>query len=124
MRLAVLNGPELVCAVSAGKLSLVARGGGVPATAIRRHGWARNEAGQGYYSELGASAVPAGSIRFKGIALTADGAIYTTNTAPGATAVLVDGMAIRADGALHVNTAAAAGVVKKGSSRNAGRVFI
>lgn len=123
MTRAMLNGPQFLCAVAAGRMTLVARGAGVPAGSIVRYGWARNAAGAGYNEELGASAVPAGSRRTRGIAFTADGAMYTTNTAPAATAVSVDGFSIRADGALHINTGAVSGITKDGANRNAGRVF-
>lgn len=105
-------------------MTVVARGAGVPAASILRYGWARNASYAGYTEELGASAVPAGSRRFRGIAFSADGAMYTTNTAPSATtAITADGLAIRADGALHVNTGAVTGVSKNGCNRDAGRVF-
>jgi hypothetical protein len=98
----MLNGPELRCATSNGALLLIARPDtGIPASAIRRHGWARDGSNCGYF-ETGA--VAAGARRIKGLALTPDGALYVTNSAPGATSRYVDGFAISADGALHVTT--------------------
>lgn len=119
----MLNGPELFCRSANGRVVLVARGAGVPAAAIRRHGWAVDGTGAGYSVEQGATPVPAGALRYRGMAFTADGALYTTNTAPAATAIRVDGFAIRADGAVHVNTGAASGQGKKGANRDNGRVF-
>lgn len=120
----MLNGPELFCRSANGRVALVARGGGVPAAAIRRHGWAVDGTGAGYSVEQGATPVPAGAVRYRGLAFTADGAIYTTNTAPAATATFIDGFAIRADGALHINTGAVSGNNgKKGANRDNGRVF-
>jgi hypothetical protein len=102
---------------------LVARGAGVPASAIRRYGWALDATGSGYCQEVGAGAVPASARRVRGIAFTDDGAMYTTNTAPAATALRVDGFAVRADGALHINTGAVAGLAKAGANRDNRRVF-
>lgn len=118
----MLNGPGLRCSTSAGRMVLQA--GAAPAGARKRHGWARTEAGAGYYTELGASAVPATALRFRGIAFTPDGSMYTTNTAPAASAILRDGFAIRLDGALHVNTGALTGKGKGGVNRDNGRVFV
>ena len=119
----MLNGPGLRCASSAGRMTLVARGAGVPAAAIRRHGWAVNGSGAGYNEEVGAGAVGAGALFYRGIAFTTDGAIYTTNTAPAATAIKVDGLAIRLDGALHINTGAVSGSQGSGGAvRLDGRV--
>lgn len=116
----MINGPQLLCAAAAGRMTLVARGAGVPAGSIIGYGWARNASGAGYFEELGASAVPAGVRKFRGIAFTADGAMYTTNTAPNlTTAILADGVAIRADGALHINTGAVSGSIgKEGCNRD------
>jgi hypothetical protein len=93
---------------------VTAKGAGVPASAIRRYGWALDANGNGYTSEVGAAAVAVTERRFRGIAFTADDAMYTTNTAPAATAIQVDGFAVRLDGAVHVNTGAVSGNNGKG----------
>lgn len=115
----MLNGPQLLCKTTAGRMTVVAKGAGVPTTAIRRYGWARDATGAGYTNEVGAVAVAATERRFRGIAFTTDDAMYTTNTAPAATAILVDGFAVRLDGAVHVNTGAVSGNIgKNGAQRD------
>ena len=64
--------------------------------------------GSGYISNLGASAVPAGSVFIGGIAFNPNGRIYVTTDAPSG-ASFIGKMAVRSDGALHVSTSAVSG---------------
>lgn len=110
----MLNGPQLRCKTTDGRMIVVARGAGVPAGALKRYGWAFDSTGAGYTNEVGAGAVPSTAFRSRGIAFTDDGAMYTTNSAPAVTAIQVDGFAVRLDGAVHVNTGAVSGNAGKG----------
>jgi len=109
--------------ISSGAIQL--NSGTPSATAFRLNGWARDSTGKGYATSAG-SAVPAGAIKYQGLAFTALGALYVTDSAVASTATSHQGFSIRADGALHVNSASvpATGVTNfNGLSVVSGRLY-
>lgn len=78
----------------------------VAAGSLKINGWARSSTGLMHIVTQGGTLVPVTAERREGLAFTAQGALYTTDTAHAATAQQIGGFRVRDDGALHVNTGA------------------
>lgn len=108
-------------------LVLTRSGAGIPASSCGSgsNGWARDPVTGYSYVEDAGSAAPPTKRMFQGLAFTPDGALYITDSAPGA-GVTKAGMVIRSDGALHVDSVNAGSLIPQGSgiARTGGRLCV